>query len=290
MAQTINEETSLVDNPKLGKKLFEIGTDSSYGNPVNMIYYLEGIPQFDKLLNGDKFWDYGYLFTMASFEGAIVLTFTNSKHQIYFSIYRENISKAAYSQPFPVEIVKQNKIINAFKSGAYGSGLIGSIASIAIGHAASKIAGIKTTEETGMEYHLYYFDENGEEKEIIVYATGMYNDLLFAFVTGYYTKVLPEKSKKPIEQDNSCYVATLCYRSSNAKELIFYRNFRDNTLNKFLIGKWFIKTYYKLSPFLIRVLISRPKITALIKTLLLDPFYRFQKNAKDSSNGKSNRW
>ena len=55
-----------------------------------------------------------------------------------------------------------------------------------------------------------------------------------------------------VSDDGGCYVATSIYGSYDCPEVWVLRRFRDNTLDKFLLGKWFIKTYYTISPTLVK--------------------------------------
>ncbi|MFZ4799671.1 MAG: CFI-box-CTERM domain-containing protein [Bacteroidia bacterium] len=258
---------------ELGQKLFEIQSDSSYGNPISMIYYSTGIPSFDSLLNGAKFYEFKYTFHIIAYEKAMLFTLRNSKEEIFCALKRENITKCELSGVLDVDVVTQNKATNMLKSGAFGGGLIGSIASIGIGHISEKISGIKTKKEKGVEFYLSYNDEDEIEKNIIVYAAGAYADLLFAFLSGYYTKELPDKMKKPIDQSSSCYIATICYKNNSGNELIMFRKYRDEYLLKNTFGKIFTKIYYKSSPILIRLLLRRPIITKNIKRYILNPIY-----------------
>ena len=70
-----------------------------------------------------------------------------------------------------------------------------------------------------------------------------------------------------------CYIATLCYGDYNAEEVITFRIFRDNHLSKFILGRIFIKLYYSLSPFLVRKLKNKEKITMFIRKHILNRIY-----------------
>lgn len=47
---------------------------------------------------------------------------------------------------------------------------------------------------------------------------------------------------------SSCFVATACYGSPNQDTVIVFRRFRESVLKRSNWGRWFTKTYYKLSP------------------------------------------
>ena len=49
-----------------------------------------------------------------------------------------------------------------------------------------------------------------------------------------------------------CYVATCVYGSYNCPEVWTLRRYRDNTLSETWYGRMFIKTYYAISPTLVK--------------------------------------
>ena len=63
-----------------------------------------------------------------------------------------------------------------------------------------------------------------------------------------YTKPIVET----VDTSAGCYIATSIYGSYDCPEVWILRRFRDNTLDNFLLGKWFIKTYYTISPTLVK--------------------------------------
>jgi hypothetical protein len=75
-----------------------------------------------------------------------------------------------------------------------------------------------------------------------------------------YTKDKPKKS--------DCYVATAVYGSYDAPHVISLRRYRDERLSKSIIGRLFIKTYYKLSPPIAARLVVAKRTNSLVKILL----------------------
>jgi DNA-directed RNA polymerase subunit RPC12/RpoP len=57
-----------------------------------------------------------------------------------------------------------------------------------------------------------------------------------------------DHTTKGKNQKDGCYIATAVYGSYDAPQVMKLRRFRDNTLANSLIGRMFIKTYYRLSP------------------------------------------
>lgn len=77
----------------------------------------------------------------------------------------------------------------------------------------------------------------------------------------YYNKYVELQPKNPIKEpqwpalafrNKGCYIATSVYGSYDCPEVWILRRFRDNTLDKTWYGRLFIKTYYAISPTLVR--------------------------------------
>lgn len=62
-------------------------------------------------------------------------------------------------------------------------------------------------------------------------------------------KVVHQMNKR---SDKRCYIATAIF-GNNSEETILLRKWRDENLSTNYLGKIFIKAYYKLSPYLLRV-------------------------------------
>lgn len=65
-----------------------------------------------------------------------------------------------------------------------------------------------------------------------------------------------------------CYIATAVYGSYDAPEVITLRRFRDETLRNSAFGRWFIRTYYRLSPPVAEKLKSAKRINAFVRSIL----------------------
>lgn len=75
------------------------------------------------------------------------------------------------------------------------------------------------------------------------------------------------KPKTPPQQ-KACYIATLAYEDINHPKVEYLRNYRDNSLSKTLLGKEFIKFYYRRSPSLVSKLKPFKKLHLFIKYCL----------------------
>ncbi|GAL66739.1 CFI-box-CTERM domain-containing protein [Jejuia pallidilutea] len=56
------------------------------------------------------------------------------------------------------------------------------------------------------------------------------------------------KTGKYAPKKEGCYIATMVYQDYNHPKVITLRVFRDEILEKYHIGKWFVSKYYKYSP------------------------------------------
>ena len=78
------------------------------------------------------------------------------------------------------------------------------------------------------------------------------------------------KSKK-----GGCFIATAVYGSYSAPEVKVLRKFRDDILQKSIIGKKFIELYYFLSPSIAKFISNKSKMKMIIRNSILSPFVKF---------------
>ena len=76
-------------------------------------------------------------------------------------------------------------------------------------------------------------------------------------VQPYYFKVISENNTYFSNQVNQskkrgCYVATCVYGSYNCPQVWTLRRYRDNALASTWYGRVFIKTYYSISPYIVK--------------------------------------
>jgi hypothetical protein len=67
---------------------------------------------------------------------------------------------------------------------------------------------------------------------------------------------------------SGCYIATMAYGDYDHPQVLILRQFRDEHLDKSIIGRWFIKTYYHISPTLVEKLKTKQKTNTLIRKTL----------------------
>lgn len=65
-----------------------------------------------------------------------------------------------------------------------------------------------------------------------------------------------------------CYIATMVYGNYDHPQVLVLRKFRDDVLDKYIIGKWFIRNYYKYSPGMVNKLKNKKMINDVIRKLL----------------------
>lgn len=78
-------------------------------------------------------------------------------------------------------------------------------------------------------------------------------NLLDTKATSQNTSRTAQKTNYSSVDDPCCYVATHIYGSYDCPEVWVLRRFRDNVLKKSIVGRNFIRLYYRISPKLIRV-------------------------------------
>ncbi len=79
-------------------------------------------------------------------------------------------------------------------------------------------------------------------------------------------KMLYENKLK--ELNKGCYIATMVYGDYNHPQVMILRQFRDEVLDKMVLGKWFIKTYYHYSPKIVEKLKNKKAINIIIRKSL----------------------
>lgn len=79
-----------------------------------------------------------------------------------------------------------------------------------------------------------------------------------------WKELQPKKENESDDEKSTCFVATAVYGDSQHQQVVRLRSYRDETLSKSLIGRSFIRFYYKTGPHLAIF----PKKSKLIKSML----------------------
>lgn len=87
----------------------------------------------------------------------------------------------------------------------------------------------------------------------------------------------------PEVNTSSCYVATSIYGSYDCPEVWALRRFRDFTLDETLLGRCFIKTYYAISPTLVKLFGNTSWFKGMWKPVLDKMVKKLQNNGVEST-------
>ncbi len=77
-----------------------------------------------------------------------------------------------------------------------------------------------------------------------------------------------------------CFIATACYGSETADEVILLQGFRDDYLSKSGVGRLFVYAYYAISPRLAIFIGRRPALRRLVKAWFVNPVVSVVKKLK----------
>ncbi len=86
------------------------------------------------------------------------------------------------------------------------------------------------------------------------------------------------------EQGKGCFIATAAYGSETANELDTLRAFRDKVLLQSDPGKWFVDTYYSISPPLAEFIAEHEVVRTLVREGFLNPIVNLLKSAESRWN------
>lgn len=115
----------------------------------------------------------------------------------------------------------------------------------------SKRAFKKKHQFVGRKYELSKF-RNDQDKSIYDIEKYKRNYPHLTYIdtdSVYFTGPIPTISRN----SGGCYIATAVYGSYDCPEVWTLRRYRDNELARSLIGKMFIRTYYSISPTLVKL-------------------------------------
>jgi hypothetical protein len=73
---------------------------------------------------------------------------------------------------------------------------------------------------------------------------------------------------------SGCFVATACYGSYDAPEVVVLRHYRDNTLLQTDLGRLFVKFYYRVSPYIAAKIATSDSAKNAIRKYILSPIVR----------------
>lgn len=98
--------------------------------------------------------------------------------------------------------------------------------------------------------------------------------------------VIPERP----QQSGGCYVATCVYGSYDCPQVWTLRRFRDNTLAKTILGRAFIRTYYAVSPTIVKWLGNTSWFKKMWKGTLDKMVSKLQENGVENTPYSDRNW
>lgn len=78
----------------------------------------------------------------------------------------------------------------------------------------------------------------------------------------------PSPGPRPQPPKSGCYIATMVYGSYDAPQVLVLRQFRDNVLNKYYLGRRFISFYYHYSPGWVSKMQDKHTINIILRSVL----------------------
>lgn len=258
-----------------GEVLNELETESVYNHIQSRVYYQDGLTEIENIFRPSNYIDKGYVCTLVAHKDAISIIFLKYKgvDPVDAGIAYIDRSKII---GFEEEIASNLTVVKR-EEGKHSRKNFGrkafAGASVLISSVSDQFVSVNTHQVNGVKYKLYYQNKFGDKDSLTLYSSDDYKSDVTLFLNTYFKKDLPEEAKKPIEQEKSnCFIATACYRDIFSEEVIFFRWYRDNKLQKTILGRLFIKVYYKISPYFYKLLFDNPKASDKVK-LLLDKLF-----------------
>lgn len=121
-----------------------------------------------------------------------------------------------------------------------------------------------------------YFTPNTTIQNAAISVNKIYSDKLAELDDSYVKKELKTNS-------GGCYIATSVYGSYDCPEVWTLRRFRDNILAKTFYGRLFIKTYYAISPTLVKYFGNQKWFNNLFKPRLDKLVIKLQNEGVEST-------
>lgn len=244
-----------------------------------VLYYLDGIEEVDKFLQGDRLYEYGIDFSLESYEKYVVLKVGNLNKPDTYYIQREHlIPNVTYATTHLMKVIKPSRFVYFFTSGAFGSGggIAGMLISKLAGKGIEKIRSVVTETVPGNVFILPYY-ENGQVRKIRVEIRDKYQYTAEVYFKQNWTPNVPSFENASGPSSSTCFVATVAYNSQFTSELHTLRHFRDSYLANKLLGSLFIKCYYKYGQRLATFISHHPTLKKKTK-LIIDKIVQKLKN------------
>lgn len=226
------------------------------------VHYVSGIDNFDTFFGEVKFSETEAILKICSCSKAILFILEYKNKRNIFGIYRSQIRNVIIEKDVDICVRSINRITKTLK------GMMPVIPFLA-GTIADNFVKIQPRTVKGSVFNLLVTDENNQECKIVFSSTNenIHNLATEEFVKKHLNSSVPKKDKE------GCYIATVCYGSYEAPEVIAFRKYRDIVLKKSFIGRLIIKLYYSFSPTIANLLVKRPIPNRFIKKYILNFIY-----------------
>lgn len=83
-----------------------------------------------------------------------------------------------------------------------------------------------------------------------------------------------------VKKGGGCFIATAIYGDPLANEVVVLKEFRDNYLLNFSLGKAFVKLYYCISPPFAKQIAKHNYLKVIVKSILIIPLIKLTNNLK----------
>jgi len=103
-----------------------------------------------------------------------------------------------------------------------------------------------------------------------------FNSMLSDFNSGLQSRGEKTFTVGPL----SCFIATAAYGSETAEELDTLRAFRDKKLMNSELGRWFVDTYYRVSPPLAHFIAEHEELRITVREAMLNPIVNLLKSTE----------
>ena len=167
-----------------------------------------------------------------------------------------------FSGCYSLTAIKIPESVNKF--GDYAFGHCTSLTSIIIPNSVQRIGE-------------YAFRDCKALQTVEIKGKPSYGDYSTTFLHTPYQEAIDQKGK------SGCYIATAVYGSYDCPEVWALRRFRDNTLDRTWYGRAFIRTYYAVSPTLVRWFGKDSWFQALFRPLLDRLVVRLRQNGVEDT-------
>ncbi|MFD0762713.1 CFI-box-CTERM domain-containing protein [Lutibacter aestuarii] len=254
-----------------GEILNDLKFTNIYNHYQAVIYYKSGIKEIDTIFYPKGYVKNGYLLSILASVNGMILYFVKYSGEdmsdlgtVY--INRSNIINFEELKSSKLEVVKKEESKHMAKNMLRKGFAVASVIGRSI---TDKFTSVNTEFVEGYIFNLYYYDNEGVKNCVSLYCEEEHKNANTLFLNTYYKNTLPKEAIVPLEKvESNCFIATACYRDIFSKEVIFFRNYRDNVLTKTIFGLLFIKFYYKTSPLIYNYLFRNPYISNKIKIVL----------------------